>query len=176
MRVLGVSCDFHDAAACLVEDGVVIAAAEEERFSRLKHDSSLPEAAMRSCLAIAGIDGSAIDVVVTHEKPLMVLERVTTARQRRGPAGILPLGRDLPVMIRRNLLIAYRLEQALRRLGATRPTQVVHGDHHLSHAAAAYFPSPFDTAALLTIDSIGEWATATVGHGLRNRVDLLAEQ
>jgi len=176
LRVLGVSCDYHDAAAAVVDDGVVVAAAEEERFSRVKHDSSLPVRAIASCLANVGADASSLDAVVFYEQPLAVIGRVLAARQRRGPAAIGSFARDFPVLLRRNLLIGYRLERALRRLGATRAVPVRYSEHHLSHAAAAFHPSPFDTAAILTIDGIGELATATIGHGLRNRIELLVEQ
>jgi carbamoyltransferase len=176
MRVLGVSCDYHDAAAAVVVDGEVLAAAEEERFSRVKHDSSLPVGAIGACLAAAGLEAGDIDVVVFHEKPLLVMSRVLAARQRRGPLGVAGFVRDFPVLLRRNLLVGYRLEKCLRALGSRRSPQIAYGEHHLSHAAAAFFPSPFPTAAVLTIDGIGEWATGTVGHGLHHRLELLEEQ
>lgn len=176
MRLLGVSCDYHDAAAALVVDGRIVAAVEEERLSRRKHDDRLPERAIASCLAIGELHPDDLDAVVFHEKPLVVAGRVLSAAQHRGPGGLARFSAEMPVLLQRNLLVAYRLERALRRLGATRPPVVRYGVHHLSHAAAAFLPSPFETAAVLTVDGIGEWATASVGHGLHHRVDLLEEQ
>lgn len=176
MRILGISCDYHDAAAALVVDGEVVAASEEERFTRLKHDNSLPEQAMASCLEIGGIVPDDLDVVVFHEKPLVVLSRVLAARQRKGPSAMGTFVREMPVLLRRNLFIGYRIEKALRSMGASKAPEIVYGEHHLSHASAAFLASPFPTAAILTVDGVGEWATSTVGHGLHHRVDLLEEQ
>ncbi|MCU1497031.1 MAG: hypothetical protein JWM47_984 [Acidimicrobiales bacterium] len=176
VRILGVSCDYHDAAAALVVDGEVVAAAEEERFTRVKHDHDLPVRAIASVLAIGDVKASDVDVVVFHEKPLAVFSRVIAARQRRGPRAIGAFRREAPVMVRRNLLVGYRIERALRELGARRPPKIRYSEHHLSHAAAAFYPSPFPSAAILTVDGIGEWATATIGVGGGSRVDLLAEQ
>jgi carbamoyltransferase len=174
--VLGVSCDYHDAAAALVADGRVVAAAEEERFTRIKHDNSLPANAIASCLASAGVRPDDLDSVVMYEKPLSVMARVLAARQRRGPAAVGTFVGEFPVLLERNAMVAYRLERELRRLGATRNVPVRYGEHHLSHACAAFLPSPFETAAILAVDGVGEWSTATIGHGLRHRVDQLVEQ
>lgn len=176
MRILGISCDYHDAAAALVVDGVLVAAAEEERFTRTKHDSSLPERAVASVLAIGDTKADDLDAVVLHEKPLAVFSRVLAARQRRGPKALGTFRREMPVLLRRNLMIGYRVESMLRDLGARKPPPLRYSEHHLSHAAAAFLPSPFPSAAILTVDGIGEWATATVGLGVQHRVDLLEEQ
>lgn len=174
--VLGISCDFHDAAAAVVVDGEVVAAAEEERFSRRKHDPTFPSRAIASCLAVAGVGPDDLDAVVLHEKPLRVVGRVLSSRQRRGARGLPGFVRDMPVLVRRNAMVAYRVERELTRLGARRPPRLRYAEHHLSHACAAFFPSPFETAAILTVDGVGEWSTATIGHGLRTRVDQLVEQ
>ena len=176
MRILGISCDYHDAAAALVVDGELVAAAEEERFTRTKHDSELPVRATASVLAIGGVSADDLDAVVIHEKPLAVLSRVVAARQRRGPRSLGTFRREIPVLMRRNLLVSYRVEQMLRDLGAAKPPRLQYSEHHLSHAAAAFYPSPFPTAAILTVDGIGEWATATVGMGTQRHIDLLADQ
>ena len=176
MRILGVSCDYHDAAAALVVDGEIVAACEEERFSRVKHDASLPKQAIASCLAIAGIGPDDLDVVVFHEKPLGVYSRVLASRRRVGLRSLPTFVRETPTLLSHNLQISYRLERALFELGATRPPQIRFGEHHLSHAGAAFWPSPFASAAILTIDGIGEWSTASIGHGVHHRIDLLAEQ
>lgn len=176
MRILGISCDYHDSAAALVVDGEVVAAAEEERFTRRKHDNALPARAVASVLAIGDLDPGELDAVVVHEKPLAVFSRVIASRQRRGPRALGTFRREVPVLLKRNLLVAYRIENLLRDLGAAKTPPVRYSEHHLSHAAAAFLPSPFPTAAILTVDGIGEWSTATIGHGINHRVDLLAEQ
>jgi carbamoyltransferase len=175
MRLLGVSCDYHDAAAALVVDGVIVAACEEERFSRVKHDRSLPVHAIRSCLEIGDVDASEIDAVVFHEKPLGVLGRVVHSRQRRGPRAVGALSRELPVLLKRNLMVHHRLSTAMLDLGARKPPPVVFGQHHVSHAAAAFYPSPFESAAVLTIDAIGEASTTTIAHGRRHRLETLGQ-
>lgn len=175
-RILGISCDYHDAAAALVVDGIVVAAVEEERLSRSKHDNSLPVRAIESCLAIGSCGADELDAVVFHEKPMLVAQRVLTARQRRGPAALMKFATEFPVLLRRNLLIAQRVEVLLREMGAASPPPLRYAEHHLSHASAAFLPSPFDTAAILTVDGIGEWSSATLGHGLHHRVDLVEEQ
>ena len=176
MRVLGVSCDYHDAAAALVIDGEVAAAAEQERFSRRKHDNDVPGEAIASCLAMTGIEADDVDIVVVHEKPLAVFSRVIAARQRRGTRALPTFVREMPTLIGKNLLVDYRIERVLTALGRSSPPVVRYSEHHLSHAAAAFIPSPFASAAILTIDGIGEWATASIGQGMGNRLDLLAEQ
>jgi carbamoyltransferase len=176
MRVLGVSCDYHDAAAALVVDGEVVAAAEQERFSRHKHDGALPTDAIASCLAIGGIGPDDVDVVVFHEKPLLVASRVLAAKRRRGLRTLGEFTHEAPILLRRNLLVPYRIERAFASLGARRRPTIRYGEHHLSHAAAAFLPSPFAAAAILTVDGIGEWSTASIGHGTHHRVELLAEQ
>jgi carbamoyltransferase len=176
VQILGVSCDYHDAAAALVVDGELVAAAEQERFSRVKHDRDLPVEAIGACLRMAGVDAGDVDVVAFHEKPLLVMGRVLAARQRRGPLGVAGFVRDFPVLLRRNLLVGYRLDRALRDLGSRRSPEIAYAEHHLSHAAAAFYPSPFPTAAVLTIDGIGEWATGAIGQGLHHRLELIEEQ
>lgn len=173
--ILGISCDYHDAAAALIRGGEVLAAVEEERFSRTKHDASLPERSVASCLAITGIDPSDVDVVAFYEKPLSLVGRYLASRRRRGPGGLRSFVDDAPTLLGTNLMIGYRIDRLLRDLGATRAPQLAYVEHHRSHAAAAFFPSPFADAAVLTIDGIGEWATASIGHGAGRRIDLLEE-
>ena len=175
MRLLGISCDLHDAAAAVVVDGEVVAAAEEERFSRNKHDSSLPERAMVSCLAVAGLELGDVDTVVFHEKPFVSATRVLASRQRVGPRGLVPFVRGFPEVVGRNMSVQRRVAGVFRRHGLT-PPPLAFSEHHTSHAAAAFYPSPFDRAAVLTLDGIGEWATASFGIGRGGHLDLVAEQ
>ena len=174
MRVLGISCDYHDAAAALVDDGTIVAACEEERFTRAKHDHALPLRAMLACAAIAGIELDDVDVVVFHEKPLLAASRIVAAAQRVGPRAVPSFVRTFPAVTRQNLMIRHRIEEVFRREGAKVP-QIRYGEHHLSHAAAAFLPSAFPSAAILTLDGLGEWATASLGRGSTHHVELLAE-
>ena len=173
--ILGISCDFHDAAAALVVDGEIVAASEEERFSRIKHDRSLPAAAIASCLVIAGLDAGDVGVVVFYERPIAVVQRYLASRQRIGPRSVASFARDAPRLIGNNLMVSYRTDRVLRELGATRSPAFCYVDHHQSHAAAAFFPSPFDRAAILTVDGIGESATASIRRGHGRRIDPLEE-
>lgn len=176
MNVLGISCDFHDAAAAVIIDGRVVAAAEQERFSRIKHDAELPAEAIASCLATAGIEAAAIDAVVFHEKPMVAMSRQLATRRRQGPSGVRRFVLETPKLFRTNLMIAQRVDDLLRRLGHPHPPRLSYAEHHLSHAAAAFYPSPFEQAAIVTIDGIGEWSSASIAHGVRHRIDLLEEQ
>jgi carbamoyltransferase len=173
--VLGLSFDFHDAAAALLVGGELVAAAEQERFSRRKHDDALPADAIAACLEVAGIRADEIGSVVFYEKPVSVADRYLAAKRQAGLGSLGSFVRDAPTVFGRNLAAGARVALALRRLGAPNPPRVEYLEHHLSHAAAAYYPSPFDDAAILTIDGIGEWATTTVGWGRGRRIDLLEE-
>ncbi|MFM7069834.1 MAG: carbamoyltransferase, partial [Actinomycetes bacterium] len=173
--MLGISCDLHDAAAALVVDGEVVAAAEEERFSRDKHDASLPERALLSCLATGEVDLSEVDAVVFHEKPFVSAARVLATRQRVGPRGVAPFVRGFPDVVGHNMSIRRRIDDVFRRHDVATPT-VAYSEHHVSHASAAFFPSPFESAAILTLDGLGEWSTASFGVGRGQHIDLMAEQ
>ena len=173
--VLGLSCDFHDAAAALLVDGVIVAAIEEERCSRVKHDASLPEAATRQCLEIAALGADEVDHIVFYEKPLAVAARYLAAKQREGPRSARSFVRDAPKVFGTNLMIGYRVARMMARLGARRPPPLQYIEHHLSHAASAFLASPFEHAAVLTVDGIGEWATATLGRGSHHHLELLEE-
>lgn len=173
--VLGVSCDRHDAAAALLVGGEVAAACEEERFTRVRHDGALPVHAVASCLATAGVAAGDVTSVVFYEKPLTALGRYLATQQRRGPMGLPSFVSEGPRMFGRNLAIGDRVRRMLQTLGAARPPDIHFVEHHRSHAAAAFYPSPFDEAAVLTVDSVGERATACVARGHGHQLDLLAE-
>jgi carbamoyltransferase len=159
-RVLGVSCYFHDAAAALVQDGALVCAAEEERFSRRKHDSSFPVRAIEFCLRAGDLEGGELDYVAFYENPKVKFRRaVATAAAIGKPAG------DAFVYSMQAWLTERRgIKRRLSNLLGVPKERVVFTDHHVSHAASAFFPSPFDSAAVLTIDGVGEWATATIGR------------
>ncbi len=170
--VLGLSAGFHDAAAAVVVDGRVVAAVEEERLSRRKHDASFPARAAACCLEIAQLDADEVDLVAFHEKPLGVLDRHLTERVRQGPLAAGSLLTETPVVAKRQFGVGRRIERWFAERGATAPA-IHYAEHHTSHAAAAFYPSPFDQAAVLTVDGVGEWATATIaeGRGRRLRVE-----
>jgi len=172
VKLLGISSGFHDAAAALVVDGRVVAAVEEERLSRVKHDPAFPERAIDTCLAIAELSPGDLDVVTFHEKPLGVVQRIVATRLRSGPRGVPALLTTTPTAIADQLSVGHRIHRYFRRRGVRTPA-VHYAEHHSSHAAAAFYPSPFTSAAVLTVDGVGEWATASMGdgHGHKLRLD-----
>ena len=169
--LLGVSAQYHDAAACLVVDGRVVAAAQEERFSRRKHDAGLPIAAAQYCLQDAGLSAGDLDAVVFYEKPLLKLDRVLQSHLAIAPRGAGAFARAIPRFFRERLFVGDDLGSAL---GTNRDAWFV--EHHASHAASAFFPSPFEEAAILTLDGVGEWATGVWARGAGRRIELLGEQ
>lgn len=171
MLVLGLSAGFHDAAAAVVADGELVAAVEQERLSRVKHDASFPDAAIDTALAVAGAEPTDVDLVVHHERPVSVVDRFLAARLRTGPAGWRPLMTETPAVVRTQLGVAHRVARHFADRGCAVPP-LAYGEHHLSHAASAYFPSPFDDAAVLVVDGVGEWATTSTGSGRGSAVAL----
>ena len=174
MRILGLSAYYHDSAACLVEDGVVVAAAQEERFTRRKHDAAFPRNAARYCLG-EGSRPSEIDAVVFYDKPILKFHRLLETYFSVAPRGLSQFLQAVPLWLRDRLWVAPEIDGELRRLGIAQPPPVHFAEHHESHAASAFFPSPFDEAAILTLDGVGEWATTTIGVGESGRIRLLEE-
>ena len=171
-RILGISAFFHDAAACLVIDGKVAAAAQEERFSRIKHDASFPRRAIDYCLAEAGLGPEDLDYVAYYEKPMRRFERLLRTHLAFAPLGYRSFRMAIPLWLRQKLHVPREIARGLGGRHSGRPVFV---DHHQSHAASAFFPSPFEEAAILTIDGVGEWTTACYGSGRGHRVELLRE-
>ncbi len=176
MNILGLSGLYHDSAACLVQDGRVTAAAQEERFTRLKHDAGLPYHAMAFCLDHGGVEAGQLDAVVFYDKPLTKLARLLATYTAVAPRGLNSFLMAIPVWLREKAWVGPQVERFLRRAGYGRPGRFLFAEHHLSHAAAAFFPSPFEEAAILTVDGVGEWTTTAVGHGRGNRLELMWEQ
>jgi carbamoyltransferase len=169
VSILGISAFYHDSAACLVVDGDIVAAAQEERFTRRKHDPGLPEHAIRFCLQHAGKTAADLDYVVFYEKPIRKFERLLETYLAFAPAGFRSFKMAMPVWLKEKT----RLPALIREgLGPGLRAPLVFTDHHESHAASAFFPSPFDEAAILTLDGVGEWSTTTVGTGRGNRIQL----
>ena len=171
MRILGVSAFYHDSAAALVVDGKIVAAAQEERFTRKKHDDAFPVKAAEYCRREAGIRNEDLDFVAFYEKPLRKFDRLLETYLALAPAGFPSFLRAIPIWLKDKLFLAKRMREKLP--GYTRA--FVYPSHHESHAASAFFPSPFQEAAILTMDGVGEWATASIGVGRGNRIELLKE-
>ncbi|MDX2259713.1 MAG: carbamoyltransferase [Hyphomicrobiaceae bacterium] len=177
MRILGISAFYHDSAAALIEDGRIVAAAQEERFTRKKHDQRFPEQAIAYCLAEAGVSLDEVDHIAFFEKPLVKFERLIETYLANAPRGFASFRTAMPVWIKDKLFQKPGLEAAL---GAMAPSGSVAGkllfaEHHQSHAASAYYPSPFEEAVVLTMDGVGEWATTSAAIGRGNRLDTLKE-
>ena len=170
MNILGLSAFYHDSAACLVRDGKIIAAAQEERFTRKKHDASFPEHAVRYCLREGGIGVNQLDCVAFYEKPFLKFDRILHTYLAYAPAGLTSFLMAIPLWIRERI---WMKELIRRELGCD--CKVFFPEHHESHAASAFFPSPFSEAAILTIDGVGEWTTTSYGAGRGNQIEMLAE-
>ncbi|MCX5711996.1 MAG: hypothetical protein NTY47_02855, partial [Candidatus Omnitrophica bacterium] len=168
MNILGISCFYHDSAACLLKDGKIIAAAQEERFTRRKHDSEFPEKAVRYCLDTAGIQISDIDYVAFYDKPLVKFERILETSLAFAPFGLSQFLRSMPVWLKQKLWIKDIIAQKLNYKG-----KILFCGHHESHAASAFYPSPFKEAAFLTMDGVGEWHTSSFGVGEGNELKIL---
>ncbi|MBF0414380.1 MAG: carbamoyltransferase [Magnetococcales bacterium] len=176
-RILGISAYYHDSAAALVRDGAVVAAAQEERFTRIKHDPSFPVHAVRYCLDAAGVPLSKIDHVVFYDKPFLKFERLLETYLAFAPRGFTSFRMAILVWVKEKLFLKKMLLQELRRLddAFSDESRLLFAEHHQSHAASAFFPSPFAEAAVLTLDGVGEWATTSMGMGRGNRLELLKE-
>ena len=175
MHVLGISAFYHDAAAALIRDGEIVNAVQEERFTRIKHDPSLPRQAMAWCLADAGVGPGDLDAVVYYDKPLDTFNRIVRTFVRAGVSGVRTWPEAMTEWMRRKLWVPYEIERGLRDLGHPMPGRLLYAEHHQSHAAAAFHPSPFESACVLTFDGVGEWATTSIGHGRDGRVELREE-
>ena len=170
--ILGISAFYHDSAAALIVDGRIVAAAQEERFSRKKHDSDFPVNAIDFCLKQAGLTPEALDFVGFYDKPFLKFERLLETYLAYAPQGFLSFAKAMPVWLNKKLHIRKELNKGLKSLYKKR---YIFAQHHESHAASAFFPSPFEEAAILTLDGVGEWATATMGTGAGNTIKLTHE-
>ncbi|HWP82574.1 MAG TPA: carbamoyltransferase [Bacteroidota bacterium] len=168
MNILGISCFYHDAAAALIRDGVLLSAAQEERFTRKRHDPSFPFHAVRYCLDAAGISPSDLDYVVFYDKPLVKMERILLTSIATFPRGLPTFLKALPVWLKEKMWIPQTIREKLSFEG-----EILFAEHHLSHAASAFLVSPYEEAAILTIDGVGEWETSTVGKGSGTDIKLL---
>lgn len=170
--ILGISAFYHDSAAALVVDGRIVAAAQEERFTRIKHDHDFPVNAIDYCLKEAGLRRTDLDYVGFYDKPLLKFDRLLETYLAYAPSGFRSFLKAMPVWLRQKLHLPREMRKAL---GGEYTKRFVFPEHHESHAASAFFPSPFEEAAVLTLDGVGEWATASWGMGKGNRVELSHE-
>ena len=176
--ILGISAYYHDSAACLVIDGEIIAAAQEERFTRIKHDSSFPQNAVKYCLENASLHKTAIDYIVYYDKPLLKFERILETYLAFAPKGFKVFMKSIPIWVKEKLFQKRLLVKELKKYFGKDfdyDSKLLFSLHHLSHAASAFFPSPFKDAAILTMDGVGEWATTTISVGNENRIDFISE-
>ena len=175
--ILGISAFYHDSAACLLQDGKIIAAAQEERFTRKKHDPSYPKNAIKFVLEYANLKLSEVDQIVFFEKPFLKFERLLETYVAFAPRGFLSFSKAMPLWIKEKLfqknLLFKKLKEHDKKYESDK--NIFFSDHHLSHAASAFFPSPFEEAVILTADGVGEWATTTVAVGKSNRLDIKKE-
>ncbi len=171
MYILGISCYYHDAAAALIKDGKLVAAAEEERFTRIKHDFDFPQNAIQFCLDHEGITAKELDYVVFYEKPFQKFERILMTIFQSFPRSWSTFKEAMITWLADKLWIKNTLRE---RIGVEEK-KILFSEHHLSHAASAFYPSPFEEAAILTVDGVGEWTTATMGIGKGNEIKLLKE-
>lgn len=172
--ILGLSAYYHDSAAALLRDGAVVAAAHEERFTRKKHDASFPEQAARYVLEEAGIGLSELAAIAFYDKPYLKFERLMETYHGFAPRGLVSFLSAMPVWIKEKLFMKKMLREELAKLGQGKP-RILFPEHHLSHAASAFYPSPFPSAAILTIDGVGEWSTTTIGVGRGKDITFLRE-
>jgi carbamoyltransferase len=170
MYILGISCFYHDSAACLMKDGDIVAAVQEERFTRKKHDFSFPIHSVKYCLAAAGIGIDDVAYVGFYEKPLIKFERILTTYLATWPRSFPSFVKAIPLWLHEKLWIPQIIRKELNYKG-----EILYIDHHLSHAASSYLVSGFDSSAILTMDGVGEWETATCGVGRGNDIELLKE-
>ena len=175
--ILGISAFYHDSAACILKDGEIIAAAQEERFSRIKHDPSYPYNAIEFVLKYANLKLSEVDQIVFFEKPFLKFERLLETYVAFAPRGFISFAKAMPLWIKEKLFQKNLLFNKLKNHDDNYKTDenIFFSDHHLSHAASAFFPSPFDEAIVLTADGVGEWATTTVALGKQNNLEIKKE-
>ena len=170
INILGISAFYHDSAACLVRDGRIIAAAQEERFTRKKHDPAFPQNAVAYCLREGGIEADHLDYVAFYEKPFLKFDRILHSYLAYAPSGLRTFLMAIPLWIRERIWM-----KELIRQETSCKCKIIFPEHHESHAASAFFPSPYAEAAFLTVDGVGEWTTTSFGAGRGNRIEMLGE-
>lgn len=177
MKILGISAFYHDSAAVILQDGEVLAAVQEERFTRIKHDPAFPTNAVKYCLEETGFSLGELDAVVFYDKPFLKFERLLETYYGFSPRGVRSFIKSVPVWVKEKLFLKRNIKNALNDIEEYNKKELtlLFPEHHLSHAASAYYPSPFDEAAILTLDGVGEWATASICHGKGKDIIIMEE-
>ena len=176
MLILGISAFYHDSAVALIKDGEIIAAAQEERFSRIKHDASFPNMALNEILKFQKLSFHDIDYVVFYDKPLLKFERILETYLSDFPKGFRSFSMSIPIWLREKLFLkSFLLKELKNRNKEFKSNQILFSEHHMSHAASAFYPSPFNNALVLTLDGVGEWATGTIAIGKENNLEIIKE-
>lgn len=177
MTILGISAFYHDSAAAIIQDGKVIAAAQEERFTRIKHDESFPVNAIQFCLRYAGVSINDVDAIAFYDKPLLKFERLLETYYGFAPKGVVSFIKSMPIWIKEKLFLKSVINDELSKIEGydKRKAKFLFPEHHLSHAASAFYSSPYNEAAILTIDGVGEWATASICVGRGNSIQILKD-
>ncbi len=177
MTILGISAFYHDSAAAIIKDGEIIAAAQEERFTRIKHDPAFPKNAVAFCLQYAGMTLEELDAIAFYDKPFLKFERLLETYYAFAPKGLRSFVKAMPVWIKEKLMLKRIILEELKKVEPfdKKKIKLLFPEHHLSHAASAFYPSPYEQAAILTIDGVGEWATASICHGDKNKIKILKE-
>ena len=179
MYILGISAFYHDSAACLIRDGEIIAAAQEERFTRIKHDSNFPSNAIQFCVDHAGVNADQIAAIAFYEKPFLKFERLLETYLAFAPKGFKSFSKAMPLWVKDKLFQKLTLINALDKTFGIKgdwENRLLFSEHHLSHAASAFYPSPFEKAAILTMDGVGEWATSSLAIGAVSYTHLRAHE
>lgn len=176
-KILGISAFYHDSAAAIIEDGKIIAAAQEERFTRDKHTPDFPSEAIRYCLEESGFGIDELDAVVFYDKPLLKFERLLETYYRFSPKGFLSFAKAMPVWLNEKMFLKKMIRDGLKEIEpySSKNLKLLFPEHHLSHSSSAYYPSPFEESAILTIDGVGEWSTASISHGKGSSIEVLKE-
>lgn len=177
MKILGISAFYHDSAAAVVINGKIIAAAQEERFTRKKHDDSFPVNAVEFCIKQSGVGINDFDAIAFYDKPLLKFERLLETYYGFAPKGIQSFVTSMPVWLKEKMFLKRVLHEELGKIEGydKKKVKFLFPEHHLSHAASAFYSSPYQEAAILTIDGVGEWATASIGHGKGNEITIIKE-
>ncbi|WP_339705394.1 carbamoyltransferase [Algoriphagus aquimarinus] len=177
IKILGIAAFYHDSAAAICENGKIIAAAQEERFTRDKHTPDFPVNAIKYCLEEAGFSIDELDAVVFYDKPLLKFERLLETYYKFSPKGFISFAKAMPVWLNEKMFLKKLIREGLAEVEdyKSKDLKMLFPEHHLSHAASAYYPSPFEDAAILTIDGVGEWSTAIIGHGKGASIEVLRE-
>ena len=174
--ILGISAFYHDSAAALIVDGKIIAAAQEERFTRKKHDPSYPTNAINYCLSEAKVSLDQVDYIAFYDKPFLKFERILETYVALVPKGFQSFRMAMPIWLREKLFLKDMLIKEIKKVDKNfNSNKIMFGEHHFSHAASAFYASPFEEAVVLTLDGVGEWATTTVAIGKRHELDIVKE-